>query len=94
MLVKTFKIADQLIGARIEVPVHISENRNIVNPETVNNLCFWTCYAYHLTKKHKCIKLAKELFEQFYHKKQTADYDGIDIDGSELEKFEIILILV
>lgn len=85
MIVKIYKM-EMKIGARVEIPKYISQNQNFVNPDTSNNLCFWTCLAYHQTKQIRCLKRAKELYEEFYQSKPTKDYTGFDIN--EIEKFE------
>ena len=82
-------LRDLRMGAKVEIPKHISQNQNFVNPETSNNMCFWTVVAYHETKNLRCIKKAKEIYERVMGTKPPADYEGINLmDGDEIRLFE------
>jgi hypothetical protein len=78
------------IGAKIDLPKYITDSPNIVSmADSINNMCFWNCYAFHITKDKRCFKKGKELFEKFYGKKSNKEYLGFDINN-ELERFEEI----
>ena len=55
--------------------------------DSVNNMCFWNCYAFHLLQNKRCAKKGKELFQLFYGNISNKKYVGFDIHN-ELELFE------
>jgi hypothetical protein len=76
------------IGASIELPDFVLKNQSINSmSDSVNNMCFWNCLAFHNTKARKCYSVGKQLYEAFYKTKANKSYLGFDIHN-ELVKFE------
>jgi hypothetical protein len=80
----------RFVGAKIELPDYITKNKNIVSMNnSINNMCFWNCLAFHYIKKERCLSKSNELFTSFYNQKPSKIYQGIDMN-SEIDKYECI----
>lgn len=79
---------DYNIGSKIDLPEYITKNKNVCSmQDSINNMCFWNCYAFHLTKDKRSLKLAKEEFKNYYGIASSELYVGFDLNN-EMSIFE------
>ena len=87
MLVKV-ALMEHNIGTKLELPDFITNNPNIVNPESNNNMCFWNVVSYHELQNKRCAKLGKEIFKRVLNKTPNKESLGIDYFGDDIKLFE------
>ena len=95
IMIKVFR-TDVAMGCQVEIPDYIKKNRNIHTlSDLQGKLCFWACLALSKgARRDRYIRPAKQLFEEYYGVKPSADYQGVhiqsDLEAIE-EKFEIAI---
>ena len=72
------------LGCRgLTLPDYYNKSRSLIKFDNLNNnLCFWSCIAYHYVKRcDRCTQLAKELYKEFIgNSYSTNEYQGFNIN--------------